>query len=157
MLGGDLYKPNISNLPSSPKVYIKSPKSNSKFKPAEKITNSPSVKKKCVDDSEVLDNKNKNCLSFKAPIKKQNSNATGINPKISINGEQVNNENTDNFPIRKNRNLLTNIDDVDKKSSFNSKKEYADDIVITGAVKQSSQKSVKSIEEVKEQMRAEYV
>ena len=64
------------------------------------------------------------------------------------------------MPIRKNRNLLTNIDDIDKKSAFTNYHEYSEDIEITKAVKldvknSSSNSIAKDIEIVKEVFKIE--
>ena len=48
------------------------------------------------------------------------------------------------WPVRKNRSILTNIDDIEKKSSFTQKHDYADNVVITKAVKQKDGESGKS-------------
>jgi len=146
------------------KFLIKSPKQNSKFAPSEKITNSPSLKalQLSVDDLSLSDKDVKQPSplknSYLSPVKlKQNENNIVISP-MSDSGPAT-------LPIRKNRNLLKNIDDVDKKSAFKEHKEYSDNIEITKAVKQKDGESGKNsstnslskeIENVKELIKSEF-
>ncbi len=143
LLGGDLIT-NFSPGNSPGKTLIKSPKQQSKFAPNDKITNSPSFRRNqsAVDDMNIRDNKGQYTLSINAPnkLKKDDQQKTPEkkNNKI-LRGDSKDKpsekKNTDSFPIRRNRNLLKNIDDVDKKSAFKTKKQYPDDMEIKKVVK----------------------
>ncbi len=121
--------------PTGSPILIKSPKQTSKFAPADKITNSPTLLIKKTISSEQRERDMKELGKFSLNQPSQNSPKTPKKEKVTeidpltITGK--------NIPQRKNRNVLTNIDDVHKKSTFNNKSEY-NDIVITKAVKRDS-------------------
>lgn len=153
LLGNNL----ISNIRNSPTILIKSPKQNSKFAPADKITNSPTVVKQGIYNK--ANSKELNELSsfslngnspFKSPVTNLEKRSSEVET-LSLNGSgSGNNSNktspAKNVPVRKNRNVLTNIDDVNKKNLFTNhpNKEYKD-IVITKAVKRESGKGISGI------------
>lgn len=128
---------------STPSILIKSPKVNSKFAPADRITNSPTVVRQGMfekSNSKELKELSQFSLNGNSPYKSPSSSMKTDMETLSLTsinstGSGKNSPNK-NIPVRKNRNNLTNIDDVSKKTSF-PQKEYKD-IQITKAVKRES-------------------
>ena len=125
LLGTNFLTKSPSNGASS--HLIKSPKLNSKFAPSEAISNSPTVRNK----SPV------NPPSNEKPMKITITGPTNTNFEYkSPNRKDKTELDTKVVPIvKKANNLLTNIDDINKKSIVKEKHIYSDDVEIKMVVK----------------------
>ena len=142
-------------------MLIKSPMLNSKFSPSVAIKNSPTIQNNTQNDKDDLNlNRRKSVPNQISPLKASplkscfSPNKNFIDNKYNSQFNVDNEESLNLEPIRKNRNLLKNINDVDKKTSFTNFKNYDDEsdsdlIVCYPAVKQSkgSSDSMKGLSE----------
>jgi len=139
-------------------ILVRSPRANSKFSPADRITNSPTLIKKTISTSgSKFKNQSQNMEDFSLGGSGSQSGGYGTPTRSSfriaktekiemmdidsnIGGtDKGDNSSFKNLPVRKNRNVLTNIDDKNKKQSvFNNNTKNYKDFVITKAVKRES-------------------